>query len=62
MISQIFDVPLAYVYGRCTDFTNDDPKIIGAPNSRHIVEKTKKRAVWIQHHTRDGVGKKGSEL
>jgi hypothetical protein len=58
-ISKIINAPIAYVYNWCTDFRADDPKIIGAPYTRNVIEKTKKRAVWIQHYTRDGVEKEG---
>lgn len=61
-ISQTFDAPLAYVYDWCTDFTDDDPKIIGAPYTRHVIEKTKKRAVWVQRYTRDGAEKEGVRI
>jgi len=61
-ISKIFDVPLAYVYNWCTDFSDDDPKIIDASYTRHVIEKTKKRAIWIQHYTQDGVAKEGVRI
>lgn len=58
-ISKIIDAPPSFVYKWCTDFRADDPKILGASYTRHIVDKTKKRAVWIQHYTRDGVEMEG---
>lgn len=61
-ISQTFDAPLHYVYSWCTDFTDDDPKIVGAKYKRHVIEKTKKRAIWIQRYTIDGAEKEGVRI
>lgn len=61
-ISQTFEVPLSFAYKWCTDFTDEDPKLIGAPYTRHVIEKTKSRAIWIQHYTRDGIQKEGVRI
>lgn len=61
-ISLAIDAPLTYVYDWCTDFTDDDPKITGAPYTRHVIEKTKKRVVWIQRYTIDGTVKEGVRI
>ena len=61
-ITVIFDAPLAYVYRWCTDFSDEDPKIINAPYTRHVIEKTKSRSIWIQHYSRDGVEKEGVRI
>lgn len=61
-ISQTFEVPLSFAYRWCTDFTDGDPKLIGAPYTRHIIEKTKSRAVWIQYYARDDVQKEGVRI
>lgn len=52
-VSKIMNAPITYVYNWCTDFRADDPEIIGAQYTRHIVDKSKKRVVWVQHYTRD---------
>jgi hypothetical protein len=49
-ISKIINAPISYVYKWCTDFRAEDPMIIGAAYTRHIVDKSNKRAVWIQHY------------
>ena len=49
-ISKIINAPISYVYKWCTDFWAEDPMIIGAAYTRHIVDKSSKRAVWIQHY------------
>lgn len=46
-VSKVINAPLRYVYEWCTDFDEDDPKITGSKSQRRIVEKTKKRAVYI---------------
>ena len=61
-VSQTFEAPLAYVYDWCTDFTDEDPKIIGASYTRHVIEKTKKRAVLIQRYRVAGVEKEGVRI
>src|SRR5579862_5321923 len=61
-ISKILGAPRDYAYQWCTDFRDDDPKLIDASYTRHVVEKTKKRAIWIQHYSRDGVAKEGVRI
>ncbi len=46
-VSKEINAPLRYVYEWCTDFHEDDPKITGSKSKRRIVEKTKKRAVYV---------------
>jgi hypothetical protein len=53
--SKVFHAPLDFVYAWCTDFREDDPKMVGSSNRRHILERTKKRVVWA-------VEKKGKPL
>jgi hypothetical protein len=45
--SNSFNAPLRFVYNWCTDYSEVDPKITGAKLRRIIIEKTKKRAVYI---------------
>jgi hypothetical protein len=52
-ITTVFEAPLGYVYEWCTDFRDDDPQIVGASFTRHILKKTKEGVVWIQHYKKD---------
>lgn len=61
-ISKIFDAPLSFVYSWCTNYTSEDPKIIGASYTRNVIENSKKRAVWIHHYSMDGVPKEGVRI
>jgi hypothetical protein len=45
-VSKTFDAPLDFVYAWCTDFREDDPKMLGSKLTRHIHEKTRKRVIW----------------
>ncbi len=45
-LSKTFDAPLAFVYAWCTDFREDDPKMLGSKHRRSIHEKTKERVIW----------------
>jgi hypothetical protein len=38
---------LRFVYNWCTDFREDDNKITGSKNKRRILEKTRKRIVYV---------------
>lgn len=45
-VSKTFNAPLGFVYAWCTDFREDDPKMVGSKNRRNIHEKTKGRVIW----------------
>ncbi len=45
--SKIFEAPLDFVYAWCTDFQEDDLKMIGSKNRRHIIERNARRVVWV---------------
>ena len=45
-VSKTFNAPLGFVYAWCTDFREDDPKMLGSKNMRTIHEKTKERVIW----------------
>lgn len=45
--SKIINAPLRFTYEWCTDFTENDHKISGSKLQRLIVEKTKRRAVYV---------------
>jgi hypothetical protein len=46
-VSKVINTPLHYAYEWCTDFREDDSKLTGSSSQRRIVEKTKKRAVYV---------------
>ncbi len=45
-LSQEFDAPLDYVFQWCTDFREDDNKLIGSKTERKILEKGPERVIW----------------
>ncbi len=49
-VSKVIDVPLEFVYEWCTDFSADDPHITGSSSRRTILEKTKKRAIYVVNY------------
>jgi len=54
-ISETFDAPIDYVFAWCTDFREDDPKLIGSKTFRKILEKTPEHVVWRVRY-KDGKG------
>jgi hypothetical protein len=47
-ISKTIEAPLSYVYDWCTDFRETDPQITGSNSQRKILERTKKRVIYVQ--------------
>jgi hypothetical protein len=47
-VSKTINAPYGYVYDWCTDFREDDGKITGSKSQRKILEKTKKRVIYVQ--------------
>ena len=47
-VSKTINAPSHYVYDWCTDFREDDSKITGSKSQRKILEKTKKRVIYVQ--------------
>jgi len=47
-VSKTINAPPKYVYEWCTDFREDDGKITGSKSQRKILEKTKKRVIYVQ--------------
>jgi len=45
-LSATFDAPLEYVFKWCTDFREDDNKMIGSKTQRTILEKSPERVIW----------------
>lgn len=46
-LSKIIRAPLGFVYRWCTDFREDDSKISGSKARRIVLQKTKRRSVYI---------------
>jgi hypothetical protein len=44
---KIINAPVSFVYNWCTDYGEDDNKITGSKTRRIIIQKTKRRAVYI---------------
>jgi hypothetical protein len=45
-LSETFNAPLDYVFKWCTDFREDDNKLIGSKTERKILEKSPERVIW----------------
>jgi hypothetical protein len=43
----VIKAPLNYVYNWCTDYREDDNKITGSKTKRIILQKTKRRVIWV---------------
>ena len=54
-LSETFDAPQDYVFAWCTDFREDDNKMIGSKTERKILEKTPERVIWRVRY-KDGKG------
>jgi hypothetical protein len=54
-LSETFDAPVDYVFKWCTDFREDDNKLIGSKTQRTILEKTPERVIWRVRY-KDGKG------
>lgn len=45
-LSKTFAAPLDFVYAWCTDYREDDAKMLGSKLRRAFHEKTKERVIW----------------
>jgi hypothetical protein len=45
-LTKTFNAPLGFVYNWCTDFREDDLKMVGSKTRRMILEHTRKHVVW----------------
>ena len=45
-VSKTFNAPLGFVYKWCTDFQENDPKMVGSKGRRKIIERSNSRVVW----------------
>lgn len=52
--SRVINAPLKFVYNWCTDFREDDNKIAGSRTRRIILQKTKRRVIFMSTHRRRG--------
>lgn len=53
-VSKIISAPLKFVYNWCTDFREDDNKITGSKTKRTILQKMKRRVIYISTYRRGG--------
>ncbi len=53
-VSKTFNAPIHYVYDWCTDFRDDDSELADGKWRRHVIDQTKKRAVYVSHYQSDG--------
>jgi hypothetical protein len=53
-VSKIINAPLRFVYDWCTDFREDDRKMIGSKRKRIILQKTKRRVVYTYIYRSEG--------
>ena len=53
-VSRIINAPLRFVYDWCTDFREDDRKMIGSKRKRIILQKTQRRVVYSYIYRRGG--------
>jgi len=58
-VSKTFNAPLGFVYRWCTDYREDDLKMIGSSNRRKIIERSKSRVVWRVIGKNGGKGYEG---
>jgi hypothetical protein len=58
-LSQTFDAPLDFVFKWCTDFREDDAKMVGSTAKRTFLERTDKRIVWAVSYKESNKQKEG---
>ena len=51
-ISKVINAPLKFAYTWCVDFREDDPKIWGSKTTRIILQKTKRRVIYMSTQKR----------
>ena len=61
-VSKIISAPLGFVYNWCTDFREDDNKITGSKTGRIILQKTKRRVVYISAYRSSGRSRYGANI
>jgi hypothetical protein len=58
-LSETFNAPIDFVFKWCTDFREDDGKMIGSKAKRTFLERTEKRIVWIAAYRENNKQKEG---
>ena len=58
-VSKIIKAPVGFVYNWCIDFREDDSKISGSKTRRIVLQKTKRRSVYISAFTWAGRSRYG---
>jgi hypothetical protein len=58
-LSQTFNAPLDFVFKWCTDFREEDPRMVGSTEKRAFLERTDKRVVWASSYKEDNKRKEG---
>jgi len=46
-VSKVINAPLRFVFNWCTDFREDDNRITGSKNKRRILQKARRRVVYV---------------
>jgi hypothetical protein len=53
-LSKVLNAPLKFVYEWCTDYREDDNQITGSRTQRKVLQKTKRRVIYLSAYERDG--------
>ncbi len=61
-VMKVINAPLRFVYDWCTDYREDDNQITGSKTQRKILQKTKRRAIYVSTYERDGKTKIGVNI
>ena len=61
-VSKIINAPVRFVYNWCTDFREDDNKLSGSKTRRIILQKTKRRVVYISAFKWTGRSRYGVQI
>lgn len=51
-VSKVINAPLSFVYEWCTDYREDDNKIIGSTTQRKILQRTRQRVIYLSIYKR----------
>ena len=61
-VSKIISAPVRFVYNWCTDFREDDNKLSGSKTRRIMLQKTKRRVVYISAFKWTGRSRYGVQI
>ena len=61
-VLKFINAPLRFVYDWCTDYREDDNQITGSKSQRKILQKTKRRAIYVSTYEREGKMKIGVNI